>query len=39
MALICYLTHVHLDFGMRALLPAECERVADAAGALSRPES
>ncbi|MGL6109326.1 MAG: iron-containing alcohol dehydrogenase, partial [Rubrivivax sp.] len=27
MALINYLTHVHLDYGTRALLPAECERV------------
>ena len=27
MALIYYLTHVHLDFGTRELLPAECERI------------
>ena len=27
MALIYYLTHVHLDHGARTLLPAECERV------------
>jgi hypothetical protein len=27
MALIYYLTHVHLDFGSRSLLAAECERV------------
>ena len=27
MALIYYLTHVHLEFGSRALLSAECERV------------
>lgn len=27
MALIYYLTHVHLDFGSRTLLAAECERV------------
>ena len=27
MALIYYLTHVHLDDGARELLPAECERV------------
>ncbi|MDE2093669.1 MAG: iron-containing alcohol dehydrogenase [Burkholderiales bacterium] len=27
MALIYYLTHVHLDHGARALLPTECERV------------
>ncbi|CAN5178275.1 iron-containing alcohol dehydrogenase [soil metagenome] len=27
MALIYYLTHVHLDFGSRSLLASECERV------------
>jgi 4-hydroxybutyrate dehydrogenase len=27
MALIYYLTHVHLDYGTRELLPAECERI------------
>jgi 4-hydroxybutyrate dehydrogenase len=27
MALIYYLTHIHLDFGSRALLASECERV------------
>jgi alcohol dehydrogenase class IV len=27
MALIYYLTHIHLDYGTRELLPAECERV------------
>ena len=27
MALIQYLTQIHLEFGARALLPAECERV------------
>lgn len=27
MALIYYLTHIHLDFGTRELLPAECERI------------
>lgn len=27
MALIQYLTHIHLDFGARSLLPAECERI------------
>ena len=27
MALIYYLTHVHIDFGVRSLLGAECERV------------
>jgi 4-hydroxybutyrate dehydrogenase len=27
MALICYLTHVHLDYGTRELLGAECERI------------
>lgn len=27
MALIYYLTHVHLDCGTRELLPAECERI------------
>jgi alcohol dehydrogenase class IV len=27
MALIYYLTHVHLEFGARKLLAAECERV------------
>jgi 4-hydroxybutyrate dehydrogenase len=27
MSLIYYLTQVHLDFGSRAMLPAECERI------------
>ncbi len=27
MSLIYYLTHVHIDFGIRSLLAAECERV------------
>jgi 4-hydroxybutyrate dehydrogenase len=27
MALIYYLTHIHLDYGTRELLPAECERI------------
>ncbi len=27
MAFIQYLTHIHLDFGARSLLPAECERI------------
>jgi 4-hydroxybutyrate dehydrogenase len=27
MALIYYLTHIHLEFGARKLLAAECERV------------
>jgi 4-hydroxybutyrate dehydrogenase len=27
MSLIYYLTHIHLDFGTRSLLPAECERI------------
>ena len=27
MALIFYLTHVHLEFGSRSLLASECERV------------
>ena len=27
MALIYYLTHIHLEFGARTLLGSECERV------------
>ena len=27
MALIYYLTHVHLEFGARKLLASECERI------------
>ena len=27
MALIYYLTHIHLEFGARSLLGSECERV------------